>query len=448
MNYYPDFAELLDRYLSSHDRSGGWLAQRLGVNPGTISRWRNGETRPHTPEMVIRIADILGVHEVERTHLLRAVGYAGVVSEVASIQENEAEDKAQILQSYRGPSSSWLDYPITYRQAEMATLAHWVEIEASGMVLGLAGSGVSTLLRYFSNRPDAIATYLSDQKRILPIWLELQPLTEPLLSTFYRLCIRSIFEAASRMTPMFPTDLMQTWQKSLSDSDVFMLQTTFFTALTYCQSKQLRLVFVIDRLDLLSDDFHLTIGNTLRSMRDGFRETILYLLGTRITPTYLDNIYLLGDLGRLLSTHTCIVGSLNELDSRFVISKRTSVAGSQPSESDIEQFLLLSGGYPTLLKAVIRWWLTCTTHLPYSEWHAVLLQETGIQLRLREIWLCLSPQEQTALQTLFTSRSSNAIPDAIGKRFVRLGICRQNDQALQLSGTLFTGMAQFSVGSK
>jgi transcriptional regulator with XRE-family HTH domain len=76
MNYYPEFAHLLDQHLTAADRSAAWLAQRLGVNPATVTRWRNGDTRPGAPETVVRVADNLGLHEpTARQQLLHAAGY-------------------------------------------------------------------------------------------------------------------------------------------------------------------------------------------------------------------------------------------------------------------------------------------------------------------------------------------------------------------------------------
>jgi len=75
MSYYPSFAERLDHYLSVHDRSGAWLAQRLGVNPATVTRWRSGESRPNRPEVIIQIADLLGIQGDDRQQLLIAAGY-------------------------------------------------------------------------------------------------------------------------------------------------------------------------------------------------------------------------------------------------------------------------------------------------------------------------------------------------------------------------------------
>ncbi len=442
MNYYPDFAKFLDQYLSLHDRSGAWLAQRIGVNPATVSRWRNGQTRPDTPEMVIGIADILGIHGDERTRLLRSVRY-GIVEQhgVLARRAGEIPQKEQAEDAYRSTPSPWSDYPATYRRAEMVRLAHWSEIGASGIVLGLAGSGVSTLLRYFANHPDRLSSYLSASRRtIMPVWIEMQPLAEPVPATLYRLFLRGLLETAPHLPSRLPPDLRQACQAHLNNTDTFVLQTTLFAVLAHYQADQVTLVFVLDRVDQFAGNVQLTLGNPLRSLRDHFRETVTYLLGMRITPTYLDTIDALGDLGRLLSTHLCVVGSLTTQDSEFVIAKRAQAAARKPTAADIQQFLALSGGYPTLLKAVVRWWLTYTSQLPDAAWDKALLQEPGIQLRLREIGRGLSVQEQQALQAVVTSYGANAIPDAIGERLVQLGICRQHSQGWQLAGTLFAGM--------
>ena len=77
MNYYPNFATLLNHYLhQADDRSASWLAKKLELHPSTVNKWLNGNSRPRTPEVVIRIADILNVyHPAERQKLLHAAGY-------------------------------------------------------------------------------------------------------------------------------------------------------------------------------------------------------------------------------------------------------------------------------------------------------------------------------------------------------------------------------------
>ncbi|MBX3050625.1 MAG: XRE family transcriptional regulator [Caldilineaceae bacterium] len=77
MAYQPEFAELIVQALTRLDRSPAWLAQRLGVNPSTVSRWLNQSGRPADPETVVRVADILGLSG-QVQGLLAAAGYGYV----------------------------------------------------------------------------------------------------------------------------------------------------------------------------------------------------------------------------------------------------------------------------------------------------------------------------------------------------------------------------------
>ena len=75
MDRQLDFGDLLDKYLADLDRSGNWLAQRLGVSVTTVTRWRNGATRPKDQETVLRIADVLNISGRERAQFFDAAGY-------------------------------------------------------------------------------------------------------------------------------------------------------------------------------------------------------------------------------------------------------------------------------------------------------------------------------------------------------------------------------------
>ena len=428
MSYYPDFAELIDQSLTRLDRPGAWLAERLGVNPTTVSRWRSGQARPGSPELVERIADCLGIHGEERTRLFQSVGYAFIEAD-----EEEVVPFAQSL-------SILLDYPETYRQTEVQTLARWIDIGASGIVCGLAGCGASTILRFVTSRPDLVARHLIDKRPGVFVWLELQPMVAPVAATIYRQALRGILEMALHFSGLLPTELREACERYRNETDLVLLQTTLFNLLAHCQSQQIRIVFVAPRIDQLPPDLQLDVGNTLRSLRDRFRDTVLYLMGMRVTPTYLDRLYAFGELGRLLSTYSCVVGRLTETDSRFVIAQRAGRVHVTPTETEITQFLALSGGYPTLLKATIQWWLFQQAPPPHATWQATLLQEAGIQLRLRELWECLSEEEQAVMQSILTRQNVDMIPSDIGTLLAQLGLCHQTGDRWQLAGTLFAGL--------
>lgn len=102
MSYYPKFAELLNHYLEGEERSASWLAKRLEMAPYTVSRWLNKATRPGSPETVIRIADLLGIHEPkERQAFLHAAGYGYLEGEPAPFIEEASPEKPVSLQTWQ-----------------------------------------------------------------------------------------------------------------------------------------------------------------------------------------------------------------------------------------------------------------------------------------------------------------------------------------------------------
>lgn len=89
------FAQLVSQHLDMQERSQSWLAQRLDVSRGTVSRWLTGERQPASPEQVVRVLDVLGIHDREKRHaLLTASGYAYIDAE-EPVDKIEREDKSR-----------------------------------------------------------------------------------------------------------------------------------------------------------------------------------------------------------------------------------------------------------------------------------------------------------------------------------------------------------------
>lgn len=69
-------AEILNNFLQQHNRSASWLSQQLQISPSTVNRWLNGETRPKSAALVMEIANVLKIDDLEtRQKLLEASGY-------------------------------------------------------------------------------------------------------------------------------------------------------------------------------------------------------------------------------------------------------------------------------------------------------------------------------------------------------------------------------------
>ncbi|MCB0121038.1 MAG: helix-turn-helix transcriptional regulator [Caldilineaceae bacterium] len=440
MSNYSVFANLLDEYLTRRERSGAWLAQRLHINPATVSRWRNGDSRPGSPEVVVQMADLLQISAHDCAQMLAAIGYAAAPMPTPNRSGEYPVGLTPVARGQSSPTAIWQHYPPDYCYREMRTIAHWIDIGASGIVLGLPGSGVSTLLRYLSHRSEVLSDYLVGHKLVVPIWLELQPMAEPVPTTIYRLFLRGLLTQSAQLPTVITADLRHSCQSALRDTDLFVLQTWLFTLIEHFQRAQITLLFAFDRTDALPPETQMAVGTNLRLIRDQFRETVLYLMGMRRRATYFEDSNQLGELGSLLSLNLCVVRGLTEKDSLFTIGRRTALAGKTPSTQDVEHFLALTGGYPSLLKGVIQWWLTTAPPSPHQQWQPRLLREPGIQYHLREIWRALAPAERMALQTLQHHRNGQALSPEASEELARLGLLCRADDDWQFAGSLFTGL--------
>jgi hypothetical protein len=140
--------------------------------------------------------------------------------------------------------------------------------------------------------------------------------------------------------------------------------------------------------------------NTLRGLRDDFKDTLCFLAGLTHEVAYLPDPALLGDMYELLDNYVCWVGALERLDALHLIHTATRSAAAPPTEPDIAALLALTGGYPALLRAACYWWLTTAARPPQADWLQVLLAERNIQHRLASIWAGLTQEEQFVVSEL------------------------------------------------
>ncbi len=162
MNQHPNFGALLTQYLGEQERTPAWLAKRLGVRGSTVSRWLNEGARPGSPEMVVRIADILG-RGAQRALLLVAAGY-GYQEVIANAQaQPSASVSSASVSSAPDPlhtaplpaknfviSGSNLPQPFTPfigRARELEQLSQWIEDRHIRLITiaGIGGMGKTRL---------------------------------------------------------------------------------------------------------------------------------------------------------------------------------------------------------------------------------------------------------------------------------------------------------------
>lgn len=158
MNRYPEFTRLLNQQLLAHERTATWLAHRLGLHPGTINRWLSQNLRPATPEIVIRIADLLSIHSPkDRQTFLLAAGYGYLESNGPTLTASNSNNSDAIsATSTVLPTHNLPVQPTTFvgRTKELAQLTEQIAQPDSRLltIVGLGGIGKMRLALELATR--------------------------------------------------------------------------------------------------------------------------------------------------------------------------------------------------------------------------------------------------------------------------------------------------------
>jgi hypothetical protein len=298
-------------------------------------------------------------------------------------------------------SRSWKAYRLTYRAEQMQTLAGWILAGVSGSVVGLAGAGKSNLLGFLCHRTEALQSYLAPQAGLVAlIPVDLNNLLSNTLATFYRVILRSFYEVRDRFDQSLQQAITDLYRENRAASDPFLPQSALRELLLQFQTQRVQVVLVLDPFDRFAQTATPQMLDTLRGLRDSFKDTLCYIVGTRQEVIYLFDPAALGEMYEILDTHVCWVGPMNESDARQLIAEETHIALAPPNEAEVSHLLTLTGGYPSLLKAACHWWLATPDKPAASEWALALLAERSIQSRLEEIWAGLTQEERQTLSEM------------------------------------------------
>jgi len=345
-----------------------------------------------------------------------------------------------------GSEHPWTEHAPTYRAQEARLLASWIVTGASGSVIGLNGSGKSDLLGFLCHRPEVLNHYLPARAQpvtLLP--MDLNNLPDKTLDALFRVILRTFAEHKARFAAETQTLILQLYHENRAVTDPFLSQSALRELLIHLQQRRHRVVFALDRFDTFCRMLTPEMGDALRGLRDGFKSTLSYIASMRLGLAYVTEPDVLGDLYRLLDQHLCYIGPMNEQDTRDTIARRVQVVDQPPSAVEIEQLWQLSGGYPSLVMVICRWWLTHPQRPLLVQWRAALYKEAGVRHRLEDIWAGLTQEEQWVL----TEVQKSALIDkkahtTIGQRYgsvldnlAEKGLCLNSTNGWRLFSQLF-----------
>lgn len=343
-------------------------------------------------------------------------------------------------------------FPEYYRAKEMQVIADWVLAGESGSVVGLPGCGRSNLLEFLCHRPDILSKkYLpqaADPIALIPVDLNHLPANNS--ATLYRVLLRAFYWVRERFNPNVKERIARLYLENRATLDPFLSQSALHEMLFTFQAQQTQVVLVLNHFDQFCAEADSRLLNTLRGLRDSFKETLCFVVGMQKTVMYLPKREVLGDMYELLDSNVCWVGAMGEEDARHVINQVTRTASAAPSEQEIAHMLSLTGRFPVLLKAIGHWWQK--TDLPIGEWETYLQQAHDVEYRIARLWKALSNEEQFALAAVCEWEALQKKGKATAKEFERLekehtqplmrlmekGLCHKKAQNWLIHGRLLT----------
>ncbi len=294
----------------------------------------------------------------------------------------------------------WARYPVTYRKQEVQMIARWIANGDSGSVVGLPGVGRSTILEFLYHRLDVLTRYLptpAPSVALIPVDLNILP--DYSVATLYRVILRSFNQARYQ----FPDDSLQQmiakeYFKNEAAQDPFLPQSALFKILALSQQQGTHIVWILNRFDEFCEVATPEMIRTLRGLRDSFKKTLSYIVGTLREVTYLSDPDLVDSLHDILDINVCWVGPLNETDARDMILRELRTMTFE--DADIDQIAQLTGGHPVLIRITCNWLLSTPVKPPRAEWGEILHAQRKTQRRLERIWNNLTQEEQFTVSVL------------------------------------------------
>lgn len=253
--------------------------------------------------------------------------------------------------------SPYDDYPPDYRAAEVQSILHAIGAGECVSVVGLSGSGKSNLLGYLAHYPGIHS----------PVGL--------------------LFFDCNRLPENTPQALFQSLFRAFGGS----AESSDFAVLDAAIGRKLEaeagLCLLLDRFEVIAS--HPQSAGMLRALRDNHKYALTYITATR-RPLDARS-----ELAELFYAHIIWLGPLSESDACWNVARYAARRRLSWDESTASAIVAISGGYPSLLRAV------CEAYAGGAPLELAMLSENvAIRRRLDEFWADRPTQEELAFSRL------------------------------------------------
>lgn len=291
-------------------------------------------------------------------------------------------------------------FPATYRSPAVAELLRWVKLGESGVLIGSSGSGKSNIVGYLPVRSDVTQRWLpATLGNYHFLLLDINGLPGINTSNLYRVMLHTLQQAVANNSELSAG--IKTIRAELpNSSDALELYLALQSAhrLLLADDDQ-HVVWLFDRFDEGCQRLEADTLNSLRNLRDHFKEQLSYIAVTRHPLAQLRNPSEYDEFYELMSRHICWVGPMDWADGQWVAEQVMRRYRTTLPTVAIEAIFKLCGGLPAFLKDAYSAY--AEELLPPSatinEWTEILLAQPGIQRNCNELWQSLRSEEQALL---------------------------------------------------
>lgn len=287
-------------------------------------------------------------------------------------------------------------YPETARHFEIEKLLGFVKEGNSCQLLGLPGVGRSDLLELLAYNKKIRDKHLgADKQQMLFVAVDFSEIRKRPLYDAMKFLFLSLADSLRDQHMMEEYRLVnESFREALSFHDELVLfqelkQVVDFLAI----QKKLTLVFLFDRFEEYVPSVTSEFFTNLRILRNRakYRFSVIFSID-RPLEVLLDPL-LLSDFYEFVAGHLVYIRFCDEVSNNFILSYLEGLTRKKVSKTAYAEILRLTGGYAKLTRIAIEAWLA--NGGKEEKMADFLLAQKPVQVALMEIWLSLSPAEQS-----------------------------------------------------
>ena len=316
-------------------------------------------------------------------------------------------------------------HTLAYRAAEAAQVMSWLKAGQSGCLIGLRGAGKSNFLRFLL-RADVRQHYLGQHSADFALMLvDLLALTERAEWAVWELILVQLLAEinTSNAEPGTVEELTALHKEVMRTKHPLIARRASERCMALlCQRPTHHIALFLDNFDSVFGALDQSLFLGLRALRDAYKDRLSYVVAVADDLINLrPNIDEVEPFHQLVTQNICDLGPCSEADARQIIRYHASQRSLELSVDDTTRLIALSGGHPSLLKAILRFLWNTSRGGNLDQAASSLMDEPLVHTECRKVWDSLSQSEQIALRTLV----DGTLPDSqMLERLRRRGLIR------------------------